>query len=176
MAALTADIHPIRYGTPGNASQPINQPLKASTTAGSTVYRGSVAITRSGYMVAATTPQSSDLVWGIVDQAGPGTIDSGPGITGGTADGSVTVDIATGSFWLQSGTGSDAITQANVGATCYLMNETTVGLTSAGSRPTAGIIVEVASTTTGFSGFVTPIASGMVAVHLGSNQSTGAPQ
>jgi hypothetical protein len=173
MAALTADIHPIRFGTPGNASQPVNQGVKANAV----VYRGSVAITRSGFVVAATTVQSTDLVWGLIDQAGPGTVDSGPGITGGTADGLITVDIATGSFWLNQGTGSDAIAQANVGATCYLMNENTVGLTSAGaSRPTAGIIMGVAGTSAGNYAAVAPINSGMVAVKLGSSQSTGAPQ
>ena len=173
MAALTADIHPIRFGTPGNASQPVNQGLKANTT----VYRGSVAITRSGYVVPATTVQSTDLVWGLIDQAGPGGIDSGAGVTGGTADGTNTVDIATGSFWLNAGTGSDAIAQANVGATCYLMNENTVGLTSSGnSRPVAGIILGVAGTAAGNYTAVAPINAGMVAVKLGSAQSTGAPQ
>jgi hypothetical protein len=172
MAALTADIHQIRLGTPGNASQPVNQGLKANAT----VYRGSIAVTRSGYLVPATTPQSSDICWGIIDQAGPGTIDSGPGITGGTADGIITVDIATGSFWLAAGTGTDAIAQANVGATCYVMNETTVGLTSAGSRPAAGIILAVAGTNAGNFAAVAPINSGMVAVKMGNSQSTGAPQ
>jgi hypothetical protein len=172
MAALTADIHPIRYGTPGNSTQPTNQGLKAS----STVYRGSIAITRSGYVVPATSVQSGDICWGLIDQAGPGTIDSGPGITGGTTDGIITVDIATGSFWLAAGTGSDAIAQANVGATCYVMNETTVGLTSSGSsRPVAGIILAVAGTSAGNFQAVAPINSGMVAVHLGSAQSTGGP-
>lgn len=172
MAALTADIHPIRYGTPGNASQPANIPVKANNT----VYRGSVAITRSGFCVPATTPQSSDIVWGLVDQAGPGAIDGGPGIVGGTTDGAVTLDVATGSFWLNQGTGSDAIAQANVGASCYLMNENTVGLTSAGSRPVAGVILAVAGTNAGNFQATGQIASGMVAVKLGSNQSTGAPQ
>lgn len=174
MAALTKDIEAFKVGVPGNASQPVNLPLKNSTVAGSTVYRGSVAITRSGYMVAATTPQSTDIVWGIVAQAGPGTIDSGPGITGGTGDGSVTVEVETGTFWLQSGTGSDAIAAANIGATCYLMNETTVGLTTSGnSRPTAGIVFAIAGSNYPV---VAPVQTGMVAVHLGSNQSTGAPQ
>jgi len=170
MAALTADQHTNRFGTPGNASQPINLPVKAN----STVYRGSVAITRSGYMVPATTPQSTDLVWGLVGQAGPGSINGSPGIVGGTTDGAVNVEVDTGSFWLNSGTGSDAIVAANIGATCYLMNETTVGLTSSGnSRPVAGIVLAVAGTNYPV---VAPIQSGQVAVKLGNAQSTGAPQ
>ena len=73
--ALTGDVKVIRDGTPGNASQPVNQPV----TANQTIYRGSVAITRTGYMVPATSPQSSDVVWGIVDKYGPGFADTAPG-------------------------------------------------------------------------------------------------
>jgi hypothetical protein len=90
------------------------------------------------------------------------------GVVGGSTNGAVTVEIATGSFFLASGTGADAITQANVGATVYLINETTVGLTSgSGTRPAAGV-VEAYDTTEIY-------ALGNVAVKLGSNQSTGAP-
>jgi hypothetical protein len=164
MAALTADIKAIRYGTPGNSTQPVQQPVKAN----STVYRGSVAITRSGFVVAASTPQSGDLVWGVIESAGAGQPDLSPGVVGGSTDGAVTVLIATGSFFLASGTGSDALTQANVGATVFLIDEKTVGATNGGAtRPQAGVM-EAFDNTIGGGG--TPIA-----VKLGSNQSTGAP-
>lgn len=166
--ALSADIKQIRFGTPGNASQPVNQPLKASQT----VYRGSVAATRSGYLVPMSSPLSTDVVWGIVDKAGPGTADTGPGIVGGSTDGAVTVEIATGTFFLKAGSGADALTQANVGATVYLIDEQTVGATSSGNtRPVAGILMALGNNV----GNIVPIA-GMVAVKLGSAQSTGAPQ
>ena len=163
--ALTADVITVRYGTPGNSTQPVNQPL----TANATVYRGSVATTRSGYLVAASSPQSTDIVWGIVNGAGPGTADmTTQGITGGTTNGAVTVEIATGSFFLAAGTGSDAITQANVGATVYLINETTVGLTSGGgTRPVAGVVEAYDTTEIN--------ALGYVAVKLGNNQTAGSP-
>jgi hypothetical protein len=161
--ALTADVKMVRYGTPGGGTQPVNQPVKAAAV----VYRGSVAITRSGYVVAATSPASAtDIVWGIIESAGPGTANLAPGITGGATDGAVTVEIATGTFFLASATGGGAITQANVGAVCYLLDETTVTMT-AGSLPIAGVI-EAYDTTY-------PGALGPVAVKLGTNSAPGGP-
>ena len=140
--ALTADVKTIRFGSPGNSTQPMNFGLTASAT----VYRGSIATTRAGYLVAASSPQSTDTTWGIIDKAGAGTADINPGIVGGTTNGSVTVEIATGSFFLANGTGADAITQANVGSLVYVINETTVGLTSNGNtRPVAGTCEGLAS-------------------------------
>ena len=154
--ALTADIITTKYGPGG---PPNNQPLKAN----STVYRGSVAATRSGYLVAMSTPQSTDVVWGIIDEA-VGVANTGPGITGASTDGGVTVNIDTGSFFLASGTSGDAITQANVGQTCWLIDEKTVGATNPGgnTRPIAGVVE-----------FIDPTYG--VAVKLGSSQSSGAP-
>jgi hypothetical protein len=167
--ALTADVHPIRYGAPGNSTQPTSQPL----TAAATVYRGSVATTRAGYLVAASAPQSTDIVWGLIDGVDEGVpggvIDGQPGITGGTTNTSVSVLIATGSFWLSQGSGADAMTQANVGATVYLINETTVGLTSNGNtRPVAGQLLKASDPLN--------VLSGLVAIKLGSTAGqTGGP-
>ncbi len=163
--ALTADIKIIRYGTPGNASQPVNLPV----TANAQLYRGAIAATRSGYAVEMTSPQSTDIVWGLYEGGGPGSAEAGPGVLGGTTNGAVTVEVATGTFWLQNGTGSDKITQANLGATVYVINENTVGLTNgSNTRPVAGIV----------ECFSDPlnVLSGMVAIKMGSSQSTGAPQ
>lgn len=160
--ALTADIKIVRFGTPGNSTQPVNQPIKAS----STVYRGSVATTRSGYLVAATSPASStDIVWGLIEKAGPGTADTGPGIAGGSTDGAVTAEIATGTFFLASATGAGAITQASVGKVCYLLNENTVTLT-AGTLPIAGVVEAYDANVN---------APGPVAVKLGTNTIPGGP-
>lgn len=155
--ALTADVIAVRYGTPGNSTQPVNLGL----TANATVYRGSIATTRAGFLVAASAPQSTDLVWGIIANAGPGAADTGAGVAGGTTNGGVTVEIDTGSFFFASGTGADAIAAANVGALCYVINETTVGLTNGGAtRPIAGVIEAVDATEIN--------ALGPVAVKLGN--------
>jgi hypothetical protein len=160
---LTGDVKIIRYGTPGNATQPSNQPV----TANAQLYRGAIAATRSGYCVELTSPQSTDVVWGLYEAYGPGFADTIPGMIGGTTNGAVTVEIATGSFYLKNGTGGDLIGQANIGATCYVINETTVGLTSgSGTRPAAGVVASLIQP---------PNTTGMVAVIMGSNQSTGGP-
>ncbi len=166
--ALTGDIKIIRDGVPGNASQPVNQPVKANQT----VYRGSVAITRSGYMYPATAPLSTDVVWGIVDKYGPGIADTGPGIVGGATDGAVTCEIATGSFFLAnvSTTSPDTATQASVGLPIYLVDESHFSMwNDNGLRPIAGVLnrIEPFMSTT----------YGLYSVKLGAYASgTGAPQ
>ena len=161
--ALTADIKIVRYGTPGNATQPANQPV----TANAQLYRGAIALTRSGYCVEATSPQSTDVCWGLYEEYGPGFADTIPGILGGSTNGAVTVEIATGAFYLQNGTAGDLIGQANVGALCYVINENTVGLTSnGGTRPVAGAILSVQQP---------PNTTGMVAVKMGTNKGAGGP-
>ena len=116
---LTQDIPTHRFGTPGNSTQPIAKGIKAAAT----VYRGSIAVTRSGYLVAGSSPQTTDVCWGIIDKAGAGAADTGPGITGGTTDGGVAAEISTGSFWVNAGTGVDALTVANEGGVGYMINE-----------------------------------------------------
>ena len=141
--ALSADVKTFRYGTPGNSTQPQN----IGVTASSTVYRGSIATTRSGYLVAASAPQSTDIVWGLIDKYGPGYADTAPGIVGGTSNGAVTAEVATGSFFLSNGTGADAFTAANIGATAYVINETTMGATSSSNtRPVGGVFLGLATT------------------------------
>jgi hypothetical protein len=135
--ALTQDVHKERYGNSDDA--PYNLPLGASVT----VYRGSIALTNTlGYLKNASSPSSTDTCWGLIDQCGPESVNSGAGIVNGTTSGAVTADIATGTFFLASGSGADQLSQSTYGSTVYVINETTVGLTSNGStRPIAGIHV-----------------------------------
>lgn len=166
MANLTQDITVERYGTPGNANQPINLNLKATTT----VYRGSIALTRSGVAVPAVNSNltSTDLVWGLYEQAGPGTADTGPGILGGSVDGAVTVDVQTGCFFLASSSGSDLLGVSTLGKTVYVYDEQTVAATNGGAtRPVAGIHL--------FTDTTRVQAPGAFAILLGSSQTTGSP-
>lgn len=167
--ALTQDVKTFRFGSPGNSTQPMNFGLTAAVT----VYRGSIAITRSGYIANASSPQSTDTTWGLIDKAGAGTSDIGPGIVGGTTNGSVTVEIATGSFFLQNGTGADALTQANVGALVYVINETTMGATNgSNTRPVGGTFEGLASVLAANR----PDLAGMIAVKVGNaSGTTGGP-
>lgn len=166
MANLSADIPIVQYGTPGNETQPINLNVKANVT----VYRGSIALTRSGVAVPAQNSalQSSDVVWGVYEHAGPGTADTGPGVVGGTVDGAVTVEVVTGSFFLASSTGGDALGVTTLGKTVYVYDEQTVAATSGGgARPVAGVHEYTDSTRTD--------APGIYAILLGSNKSSGSP-
>ena len=163
MANLTADIKTVRYGTPGNASQPVNLNLKATTT----VYRGSIAITRSGVAVPAVNSSllSTDVAWGVIENAGPFTADTGPGITGGSVDGAVTVEVATGTFFFASST-TGPLGPTTLGKTVYVYDEQTVTAT-AGSLPVAGVHAYTDSTRTD--------APGIYAITIGSAQTTGSP-
>lgn len=135
MAALTADIPTTRYGVPGNAHQPENFPLLHNVT----VYGGSIAITRAGYLVPPTTPSTTDIVVGVIDRYATSA--------GGTTDGAVTAEVAQGTFFLRCGTGSDALTQADVNQSIYLIDEQTVGKTNGGStRPVAGTLRNIDTT------------------------------
>lgn len=166
MANLTQDIPIVEYGVPGNATQPVNLNLKASTT----VFRGSIALSRSGVAVPAQNANllSTDVVWGVYEHAGPGTADTGPGIVGGTVDGAVTVEVATGCYFLASSSGSDQLGAATLGKTVYVYDEQTVAATSGGNaRPQAGVHIATDSTRTD--------APGTFAILLGSNESAGSP-
>lgn len=146
--ALSADIKTLRVGVEG-LHEPIAAPLKAVTT----VYSGSIAILRSGYLVPATTPTSTDTCIGLIGNPTGGTyVKTGPGIVGGSTDGAVFIDCDTGTFLLANGTGADALTEANAGATVYVVDEQTVGKTNgSGTRPVAGVMLPIDPTIpTGF--------------------------
>lgn len=162
--SLTADIKTIRYGTP-DGHQPLNRGLGASVT----VYRGSFAVqTTTGLLKNGATPATTDIILGVVDSAGPGTADTGPGIVNGTTAGAVSVNIATGSFLFATGTGADALTITNNGKPVYAIDESTVGA-SGGSRVQAGI--QLMDPTSDPS-----IPTGFVAVKVGTpNSPLGGP-
>lgn len=67
-------------------------------------------------------------------------------VTGGAADGDVTVDVEEGTFLFGNSAGVDAIGVDDVGRYCYVVDDETVALTSSGgTRPIAGVIREVDS-------------------------------
>lgn len=157
--ALTKDAHLVRYGTP-SGHQLIPAPVKAAEQ----LYSGAVALLRSGYLVNAATPQATDVIMGMVgDPAGGTYVKTGPGILGGSSDGEVWVNCETGSFAFVNGTGADALTEADAGATVYYGGETSSGpiaaKTSGGSsRPTLGKLLPIDPTF--------PLQQGQVPVQL----------
>jgi hypothetical protein len=169
--ALTSDIQKIRYGSPID-HQPIEYAVGKGAS-GQTLYRGSVALisggttVTKGYLKNAATPASNDNVVGLIDGYGPscGQANTGPGIGGttlNTADGVLTANVVTGTWILQGGTGSDALTISNIQSPVYLINENTVGATNGGgTRPVAGLLVQVPATDAS-------IPVGCVVVQLGT--------
>ncbi len=165
--ARTLDALVTRFGVPGNATQPLNFGITASTT----IYRGCFAITpvATGLLVQDATA-STNKVWGVIDSAGPGTADTGPGIVG-TTSGAITANVATGTFFFACSTGSDALTTPDLGAVVYVYDQglngyppTVAKTDGSASRPVAGVLMAIDSTQPG--GF---------AVKVGSDQSTGSP-
>lgn len=137
MTALTSDVPTTRYGVDGDAHQPTSYPVAAS----SKPWGGAVAVLYGGYLVAASTPSSDQLVVGIMQR----TADNSAG-----AAGDIVAEVETGSFFLFGGTSADALTQADVGQPVYLIDEITVGKTNGSStRPVAGVLRAIDATRAG---------------------------
>lgn len=63
--------------------------------------------------------------------------------TGG-ADGAKRIDVRPGVYQFANSSAGDLITIANVGATCYIVDDQTVALTNGGNtRSAAGVIIDV---------------------------------
>lgn len=67
-------------------------------------------------------------------------------VTNGAVAGAVNVEIEKGIFRFDNSTSTDAITQANIGADCYIVDDQTVALTNGtNTRSVAGTIFDVDS-------------------------------
>jgi hypothetical protein len=160
MTTLTNDQKIVRYGT-ADGHQPGVQPQKSNTN----IYAGTVAVTRGGYLIdPMAAVQTTDVCWGMINGQQDGAPHTVAPMAGGAVDGTHQLDFDTGSFYLLPGTAGDALAQSDVGSTVYLIDGVTVGKTSGSStRPIAGVLEAL-----GVAQY-----SGLVAVRLGNNQSTG---
>lgn len=146
MAGVTSDIKTYQYGIPENPG-----PTSWGVGANQQLYSGAIALlsgsgaTTTGYLKNAASPGNADIVVGIVGEPAGGTyVKTGPGILGGSTDGSVWADVRTGTFMIQSGTGSDQLSATNNGKTVYYGGENAYGpiacaTNGSGTRPTMGI-------------------------------------
>jgi|SRR6266850_3238685 len=140
--ALTKDCHTIQFGVP-EVNNLVAYPVKAAAQ----LYSGAVALLRAGYLINGASPLSTDLVVGIIgDPAGGTAVQTGAGILGGATDGAVWVNVRTGSFLLQSGSGADALVETGVGATVYYHGENNSGpvidaTSGSSTRAPAGILL-----------------------------------
>jgi hypothetical protein len=131
MTNAAQDIKIVEYGTP-DGHQMVSQPVKGSET----LYGGTVAVTRSGYLVNPTTPAvATDIVWGLIHKQVTNPV---------TNDGAIQCDIETGTFYLSCATSTDALVQTDIGAVVYLVDNRTIGKTNGGSaRPIAGTLMNI---------------------------------
>lgn len=143
MATPTKDIRIWRYGTPDG-----HQQIALPMTANLSLYAGTVAVTRAGFLIdPSVSVQSTDVVWGVIlGQSGSNPNVSTP-IVAGSTNGATLAEVETGTFYMQNSTGGDAIAAANLGAAVFLLDHQTVTLTNNnGSRPFAGRVVNIDST------------------------------
>lgn len=113
----------------------VNGPVKA----GAQIYRGGLAASVAGVLIAARAATSRAELDGlrIVGLA----VDSA---VGGGADGDVRLDADRGIFQLANGAGADALTFADIDSLCFAIDDQTVGKTTGGgARAIAGKVVDV---------------------------------
>lgn len=145
MAALTADRNTKRMGALMSDS-PNKAPIKGTTT----IYSGSGCVRNAaGYAVAATAATGLKTL-GIARRG----YDNSTG-----ADAAILGEFDHGDFVMDN-SGTDAITEAEVGALCYWEDDHTVCKTSTG-KSVAGRVVDL--NPTGATGVVVRLATGHVA-------------
>lgn len=137
MAALTKGRKTPRYAGGGLRNLPI--------AAGAVCFTGGLAIAAAGYARPGREGQGADNAAKAADAAtyraaGIFLADG----TGGAADGDERVDVQEGVFPFANSAGGDAITQAEIGTVCYIVDDQTVAKTSPNdTRAAAGIVQEV---------------------------------
>lgn len=121
--------------------------LCVGVTATVACLQGGLAMLSSGYARPARAGQGGTDLLKIADVANSRVIGMFlASVTGGAGDGDEVVEVEEGTFLLLNSAGADAISADDVGHYCYVVDDETVALTSAGgTRPVAGIIREVDS-------------------------------
>lgn len=129
MAALTERRKTNLVGEPGPVR---NYPVKASVKP----IAGGIAVLSAGYAAPGTTALNLIAV-GMFEQ----TVDNSSG-----SNGDKNVDVREGSYKWGNSSAGDAITQADVGKDCYIVDDQTVAKTDGtGTRSRAGKITKVES-------------------------------
>lgn len=115
--------------TPERDGEVFDFPVKGSTT----VYQGSLVALNAGY----AAPGAAATGRVAVGRAEETVANAG-------SDGVVSVRVKRGVFRFANSSAGDAITQAEAGATCYIVDDQTVAKTDGtGTRSAAGKIVAV---------------------------------
>jgi hypothetical protein len=132
MAALTAARNTTRIGDTNQISY-----FKAPIAAATKIFQGAIVCANASGLAVPGSTSTTLKAMGVAEK----TYDNSSG--GASA---FPVEARAGVFWFNSGTAGDAITQANLGATVYIIDDNTVGLTNGGAtRSVAGVVVDVDS-------------------------------
>lgn len=129
MVALTAD-----RGTPKRDNKRFSLPVAASTK----IFAGALVCLNSGGFAtkgaASTTLKSVGVAQGLADNSAG-------------ANGDIRVEVERGLWLMANSTSTDQITLADVGATCFVVDDQTVAKTNGGStRSAAGVVRDVDAT------------------------------
>lgn len=137
MAALTAPRRPVELG----GTQRFSHPLKA----GVTVYAGAMVILAAGLLRPAREGQGGDNATKAADAATYRCVGiSEQTIVGGAVDGDTVCDTRSGPFLMKNGAGGDVLAKDDVGFTCYVIDDQTVGKTNPNAtRCVAGAVLDV---------------------------------
>ncbi len=141
MAALTANRPTKRLG-PDDA---IPNRLSLPVAAGVHIYEGAQVAVVDGYAQPATSVPGAVIVGRAEEEAD----NSGTGTTpwaGSGAAGNINVEVRLGTYEWDNSSGPDAITEANIGESCYAVDDHTVALTDGdNTRSFAGVIMGLGS-------------------------------
>lgn len=114
--------------------------------AGVTIHAGALLILAAGFLRPGREGQGGDNAAKATDAATYRAIGiAADSIVGGAVDGAVTLDVQSGVFPFAMGGGGDALTDADVGRACFVIDDQTVGKTNPNNtRCVAGCLVDVA--------------------------------
>lgn len=126
MAALTKD-----RDTERRDGKQYNDPIAANTV----IYAGSLVVLNAAGDAAPATTATGLIVRGVAQEQ----VSNNPGAAGGQR-----IETRRGVFRLGNSAAGDAITRAEIGDTCYIVDDQTVAKTDGtGTRSAAGIIRDV---------------------------------
>lgn len=127
MTALVRDINVPQFGTPDIVVPALLQfPVAAATT----IYGGAIVATNAAGNAVPATSNTALRIWGRCEQQ---VINAG-------AAGAQMVLVRQGAFPYNNGTAADALTAADAGNICYVIDDNTVGKTDGGgTRQAAGL-------------------------------------
>jgi hypothetical protein len=114
--------------------------------AGVTIHGGALVILAAGWLRPAREGQGADNAAKAADAATYRAVGvATDSIVGGAADGAVSLDVASGVFPFAIGGGGDALSDADIGRACFVIDDQTVGKTNPNNtRCVAGCLLDVA--------------------------------